>query len=67
MDSNKGIKEELEGRIKKLEDYIKKRDLGSRQLVKARKAQRKISAGIFIGSLLTVAGITLWVINSDKD
>jgi hypothetical protein len=67
MDINQRIKEELEGRIKKLEDFIADKGLGSTRLTKARKIQRNINIALFLGSILTVAGFTLWVLNRNHD
>ena len=67
MDINQRIKDELEGRIKKIEDFIEDKGLGSSQLKKAKKAQRNINLGIFVGSLVTVAGITYWVLKNNRD
>ena len=67
MDYNKDIKEKLEGRIKKLEDYIANNGIGSSQLKKARKVQRNVNVAVAAGSLLTVVGITIWAISSFKD
>jgi ribosome-associated translation inhibitor RaiA len=67
MEINKTIKEELEARIRRLEDFIEERGLGSSRLTKAKKIQRKINIGIFLGSLVTVAGLTIWAITQDDE
>lgn len=69
MEFNEKIKEELEGRIKKLEDFIADKGIGSKQLTKARNAQRNLNLAVFVGGLITIAGITVWAIssNSSKD
>ena len=69
MEFNEKIKEELEGRIKKLEDFIADKGIGSKQLTKARNAQRNVNLAVFVGSLITIAGITVWAMsrNSEKD
>ncbi len=59
------IREELEGRVKKLESFIEDKGFGSKQLKKAKKVQRSINAVVFMGSLLTVAGIMIWALNRD--
>lgn len=61
------IREEFEARIKSLEDYIEDKGLGSKQLSKAKKAQRGINAAVFLGGLITVAGITIWALSKDED
>jgi hypothetical protein len=59
------IREEFEARVKKLESFIEDKGFGSKQLKKAKKAQRSINAIIFLGSIITVAGITIWALNRD--
>jgi len=58
------IKEEFEARINKLENLIADRGIGSKQLTKVRKAQRNVNLAIFVGSLITVAGIAVWAISA---
>ncbi len=69
MEFNEKIKEDLEGRIKKLENFIADRGIGSKQLNKARNAQRNVNLAVFVGSLITIAGITVWAMrrNSEED
>ena len=69
MDINEKVKTELEGRIKKIENFIADRGLGSKQLQKARKAQRNVNLAVLVGSLVTIAGITAWALirNSEAD
>lgn len=67
MDINEKVKTELEGRIKKIEDFIADRGLGSKQLHKARKAQRNVNLAVFVGSLVTIAGITVWALSSNSE
>jgi hypothetical protein len=67
MDISEKVKTELEGRMKKIEDFIAERGLGSKQLQKARKAQRNINLAIFAGSLITIAGITVWALSSNSE
>ncbi len=59
------IKEEFEARVKRLESFIEDKGFGSKQLKKARKVQRSINAVVFLGSLITVAGIMIWALNRD--
>ncbi|MFB6320220.1 hypothetical protein [Saccharicrinis sp. FJH54] len=66
MEFNEKIKKELEERIKKLEDIIAKKGVGSKQLKKARKAQRNINLAIIAGSLITITGITAWAISNGR-
>ena len=67
MEFNKTIKEELEGRIKRLENFIESKGLGSGKLSKARKTQRNVNLAIFVGSLVTIVGVAFWALNRDND
>lgn len=69
MEFNETIKADLEGRIKKLENFIADRGIGSKQLSKARNVQRNVNLAVLAGSLITIAGITVWVLrrNSQED
>jgi len=67
MEFNNKIKEELEGRITVLEDFIAKKGIGSKQLSKAKKIQRDGNIAIFVGGLVTIAGLTVWVISRKRD
>ncbi len=67
MEFNEKIKEELEGRIKKLESFIADRGIGSKQLNKARKVQRNVNLAVLVGSLISVAGITMWILSSNNE
>lgn len=59
------IKEEFEGRLKRLESFIEDKGLGSNQLKKAKKVQRTVNAVAFLSGLIAVAGITIWALNRD--
>lgn len=59
------IKEELGARVKRLEGFIEDKGLFSEKLKKAKRAQRNINAVIFLGSLITIAGIAIWALNTD--
>jgi hypothetical protein len=61
------LREEFEDRVKKLENYIEEKGLGSRQLYKAKKVQRTMNTIVFLGGLLTIAGIAIWQIGKDKE
>lgn len=67
MEFNEKIKEEFEERIKKLEDFIATKGIGSKQLTKARNTQRNVNLAIFVGGLITIAGITVWAMSSSND
>lgn len=63
MEITNKVKERLENRIKDLEDLIEERGFGSHYLNRAKKVQRNINVSIFIGSVITVAGIVVWMLN----
>ncbi len=67
MDINEKVKTELEGRVKKIEDFIADKGLGSKQLQKARRVQRNINLAVFVGSLITIAGIAVWALNRNSE
>jgi len=67
MEFNKEVKEELEKRIKRLEDFIADKGIGSSYLSRAKRVQRNMNVAVFVGSLITIAGLAVWVLNSDKD
>lgn len=56
-------KQEFEERIDRLEKLIEEEGIGSRPLNKVKKVQRNLNLGIAVGSLLTVAGLTVWLLN----
>jgi len=67
MEFNEKIKEELEGRIKKLEKLIANKGIGSKQLKKVRNTQRNVNLAVIVGSLITVAGITVWAVSNSRE
>lgn len=67
MEFNTKIKEELEGRIKGVEDFIAEKGIGSKQLNKAKKVQRDGNLAIVIGGLITAAGLAIWALNRNND
>lgn len=67
MEINQKIKEDLEGRIRKLEDFIESKGLGSSRLSKAKKIQRNFNIVVFVGSLVTIAGVAFWALNRDSE
>jgi hypothetical protein len=67
MDITKQAKEQLEKRVKKLEEFIANKGVGSAQLVKARRIQRNINLAIVVGSFITLAGITVWVLHNMEE
>jgi len=67
MEFNEKIKGELEGRIKVLEDFIAEKGIGSKQLSKAKKVQRDGNIALFVGGLVTIAGLAIWAIKRNSD
>lgn len=67
MEFNEKRKEALEGRIKKLENLISDKGICVKQVKKARKTQRKMDLAVFMVSLITIAGITVWALSSGSD
>ncbi len=59
------LRQEYDARIKKLENFIEDKGFGSAQLKKARKIQRTVNASVFLGGLITIAGIAIWAMNRD--
>ncbi|WP_321285620.1 hypothetical protein [uncultured Sunxiuqinia sp.] len=66
MEFSEKMKDELEGRIKKLENFVADKGIGSKQLEKAKNAQRNVNLAVFGGSLITIAGITVWALRSNS-
>jgi len=67
MDITKQAKEQLEKRVKDLEDFIANKGVGAAQLAKAKRIQRNVNLAIFVGSFITIAGITVWALHSMDD
>lgn len=63
IEFNNKIKKDLEGRITKLEDFIAKKGIGSKQLSKTKKVQRDGNIAILVGGLATTAGLVIWAIS----
>lgn len=67
MDITKKAKDELEKRIQKIENFIADKGLGSSYLARAKRVQRNINLAIALGSIITLAGITVWILNSSDE
>lgn len=68
MNIKKKTQEELEAKIKSLEDFIAKKGIGSGYLSKVEKAQRNVNVLLFLGVTVTVIGLTAWMLSGkDKD
>ncbi|CAD5259440.1 MULTISPECIES: hypothetical protein [unclassified Imperialibacter] len=66
MDIAAKAKEEIESRLKKIESFIEEKGLGSSYLTKARRTQRNVNLAIAVGTLITVAGISIWLLSSSR-
>ncbi len=68
MDITKKAKEELETRLEKIENFIAQKGVGSAYLERAKKVQRNLNIAIVMAGVITLAGITVWVVSSmDND
>lgn len=54
--------EKLERRMHNIEDFIARKGVGSGYLERAKKMQRNVNLAIFVGSVITVAGLTIWAL-----
>lgn len=66
MEFNEKIKKEFDEKIKDLENLIAEKGVGAKQLKKARRTQRNVNLAVIVGSLITVAGITLWAVSGSS-
>ncbi|WP_421879816.1 hypothetical protein [Marinoscillum sp.] len=61
------IKQELENRVKSLEELIERKGIGSKQLDKARRTQRYLNITVIGISLAAVVGIAAWLSSGEDD
>ncbi len=61
------IESGFERRLRKVEDLIAERGVGSSQLSRARTIQRNVNLAIAVGCVITVAGITVWALSGSED
>ena len=66
MDIKEKAKAELESRIRKVEDLIAEKGVGSSYLSRAKKVQRNINLGIFVGGIVAIAGLTAWALSKNN-
>jgi hypothetical protein len=66
MDIATKAKEGIESRLKSIEHFIEEKGLGSSYLTKARRTQRNVNLAIAVGTLVTMAGISIWLFNSSR-
>lgn len=67
MEFNDKIKDELEGRIKGIEDFIANKGIGSKKLKKAKKVQRDANIALFVGGVVAIAGLAIWAISRNSE
>ncbi len=61
MDLKQKTKEQLETRVKDLEDFIARKGIGSSYLSKVEKAQRNVNLLLVAGITTTVIGLAVWL------
>ena len=66
MDIKEKAKAELESRIRKVEDLIAEKGVGSSYLSRAKRVQRNINLGIFVGGIVAIAGLTAWALSKNN-
>jgi len=67
MDVKEMARKELEDRVRKLENIIAKKGVGSEYLEKAERMQRNLNLALIIGSTAVVLGITAWSVYYFKE
>lgn len=67
MDLKKRTKEELEDKIKSLENFIASKGIGSQYLDKMKKTQRNVNLFLFAGALTTIVGVAAWALLHGDD
>ncbi|MBR07933.1 MAG: hypothetical protein CMP48_09615 [Rickettsiales bacterium] len=60
------IKHELETRVKKIEDLIESKGIGSKQLEKAKKTQHYLNITVLGLTVAAVVGIAAWLSAGDE-
>ena len=66
MDIKEKAKAELETRIRKVEDLIAEKGVGSSYLSRAKRVQRNINLGIFVGGIVAIASLTAWALSKNN-
>lgn len=66
MDLKSKTRAELEDKIKKLEDVISKKGVGSRQLARAERIQRDVNLALILGGVTVVLGLTAYTVYKYK-
>jgi hypothetical protein len=60
MDLKNKTRAELEDKIKKLENFIETRGVGSQKLERAKRVQRDLNLAIILGGVTIALGVTAW-------
>ncbi len=60
-------KEELENKIKELENIIAEKGVGSSYLSKAERVQRDLNLALILGGVTAILGITAWSLYKFKE
>ena len=66
MDLTNKTRAELEDKVKKLENIIAKKGIGSKQLAKAERIQRDVNLALILGGVTVVLGLTAWTVYKYK-
>ncbi len=66
MDLKDKTRAELEDKIKKLENIIETRGVGSQKLERAKRVQRDLNLAIILGGVTIALGVTAWSIYKYK-
>jgi len=62
MNVQEKAKVELEKRVQRIEDLIAEKGIGSSYLKRAQKVQRDLNLALFVGGVITIAGLTTWAL-----
>lgn len=60
MDFKNKTRAELQDKIKKLENIIETRGVGSQKLERAKRVQRDLNLAIILGGVTIALGVTAW-------
>ncbi len=66
MDIKEKAKAELENRLRKVEDLIAEKGVGSSYLSRAKRVQRNVNLTIFVGGIVAIAGLTAWALSKNN-
>lgn len=67
MDLTNKAKEEIENRLKSIEQFIEDKGLGANYLNKAKKTQRNLNLALLAGGALVIAGLTMWAVGGSDE